>query len=62
MALRKNAIIAALSGIGLVAGTLLLTPAYANPDYPTAFLVAVPVFYRIFHITRLCFKSTNDYG
>ncbi|MDA8736987.1 NlpC/P60 family protein [Aquiluna sp.] len=40
MALRKNAIIAALSGIGLVAGTLLLTPAYANPDYPTAAEVA----------------------
>lgn len=40
MAMRKNAIIAALSGIGLVAGTLLLTPAYANPDYPTAAEVA----------------------
>ena len=40
MALRKNAIIAALSGIGLLAGTLLLTPAYANPDYPTAAEVA----------------------
>ena len=40
MALRKNALIAALSGIGLVAGTLLLTPAYANPDYPTAAEVA----------------------
>ncbi len=40
MALRKNAIIAALSGIGLVATTLLLTPAYANPDYPTAAEVA----------------------
>ena len=40
MARRKNAIIAALSGIGLVAGTLLLTPAYANPDYPTAAEVA----------------------
>ena len=40
MALRKNAILAALSGIGLVAGTLLLTPAYANPDYPTAAEVA----------------------
>lgn len=40
MALRKKAIIAALSGIGLVAGTLLLTPAYANPDYPTAAEVA----------------------
>ena len=40
MALRKNVIIAALSGIGLVAGTLLLTPAYANPDYPTAAEVA----------------------
>ncbi|MGA1170711.1 MAG: NlpC/P60 family protein [Aquiluna sp.] len=40
MALRKNSIIAALSGIGLVAGTLLLTPAYANPDYPTAAEVA----------------------
>jgi len=38
--MRKNAIIAALSGIGLVAGTLLLTPAYANPDYPTAAEVA----------------------
>ena len=40
MASRKNAIIAALSGVGLVAGTLLLTPAYANPDYPTAAEVA----------------------
>ena len=40
MAMRKNAIIAALSGIGLVAGALLLTPAYANPDYPTAAEVA----------------------
>ena len=40
MARRKNAIIAALSCIGLVAGTLLLTPAYANPDYPTAAEVA----------------------
>ena len=40
MAMRKNAIIAALSGIGLVSGTLLLTPAYANPDYPTAAEVA----------------------
>ena len=40
MARRKNAIIAALSGIGLVAVTLLLTPAYANPDYPTAAEVA----------------------
>jgi peptidoglycan DL-endopeptidase CwlO len=40
LAMRKNAIIAALSGIGLVAGTLLLTPAYANPDYPTAAEVA----------------------
>jgi peptidoglycan DL-endopeptidase CwlO len=40
LARRKNAIIAALSGIGLVAGTLLLTPAYANPDYPTAAEVA----------------------
>ena len=40
MAMHKNAIIAALSGIGLVAGTLLLTPAYANPDYPTAAEVA----------------------
>jgi cell wall-associated NlpC family hydrolase len=40
MASRKNAIIAALSGVGLVAGTLFLTPAYANPDYPTAAEVA----------------------
>jgi cell wall-associated NlpC family hydrolase len=40
MASRKSAIIAAVSGVGLVAGTLLLTPAYANPDYPTAAEVA----------------------
>ena len=40
MPFRKYAIIAALSAIGLVAGTLLLTPAYANPDYPTAAEVA----------------------
>lgn len=40
MASRKTAFIAALSGVGLVAGTLLLTPAYANPDYPTAAEVA----------------------
>ena len=40
MASRKTGLIAALSGIGLVAGSLLLTPAYANPDYPTAAEVA----------------------
>lgn len=40
MALRKNSIIAALSGVGLVATTLLFTPAYANSDYPTAAEVA----------------------
>ena len=40
MASRKTAFIAALSGVGLVAGSLLLTPAYANPDYPTAAEVA----------------------
>ncbi|MEL0135738.1 MAG: NlpC/P60 family protein [Aquiluna sp.] len=40
MASRKTGLIAALSGIGLVAGSLLLTPAHANPDYPTAAEVA----------------------
>ena len=40
MALTNKAVLAALSGVALVATTLLFTPAYANPDYPTAAEVA----------------------
>ena len=38
--MRKKTVIASLSGLGLVVGTLLLSPAYAVPDYPTAAEVA----------------------
>jgi cell wall-associated NlpC family hydrolase len=38
--LRKKALLASLAGAGLLAGTLLITPAFAVPDYPSAAEVA----------------------
>ena len=38
--MRKKALLASLAGAGLLAGTLLITPAFAVPDYPSAAEVA----------------------
>ena len=38
--MRKKSLVATLAGAGLLAGTLLITPAFAVPDYPSAAEVA----------------------
>lgn len=40
MSVKPKSLIAALAGIGLLLGTVLAAPAFANPDYPTAAEVA----------------------